>query len=55
MRIFIKFATIYHSIGNAMSDAVSRYQQDIRRFSDELIRVQAPIKILDTIKWPPEI
>ena len=38
-----------------MTETKIRYQQDIRRFSDELIRVQAPIKILDTIKWPREI
>ena len=55
MRTLINFAPIYQTIGNAMSDALARYQQDIRRFSDELIRIQAPIKILDTIKWPREI
>ncbi|GGP87747.1 flavohemoglobin expression-modulating QEGLA motif protein [Shewanella ulleungensis] len=38
-----------------MSDSLLRYQQDIRRFSDELIRIQAPIKILDSIKWPKQI
>jgi uncharacterized protein (TIGR02421 family) len=38
-----------------MSDSLLRYQQDIRRFSDELIRIQAPIKILDSIKWPRQV
>ncbi|WP_445946543.1 flavohemoglobin expression-modulating QEGLA motif protein [Shewanella sp.] len=38
-----------------MSDKATPYQQDIRRFSDELIRIQSPIKILDAIKWPSEL
>ncbi|MGZ9899438.1 flavohemoglobin expression-modulating QEGLA motif protein [Shewanella gaetbuli] len=38
-----------------MPNALTRYQQDIRYFSDELIRIQTPIKILDSIKWPREI
>jgi uncharacterized protein (TIGR02421 family) len=38
-----------------MSDSATPYQQDIRRFSDELIRIQSPIKILDAIKWPSEV
>ncbi|QIR15725.1 flavohemoglobin expression-modulating QEGLA motif protein [Shewanella aestuarii] len=38
-----------------MTETKIRYQQDIRRFSDELIRIQAPIKILDTIKWPRHV
>ena len=38
-----------------MSESLAQYQQDLRRFSDELIRIQTPIKILDAIKWPREM
>ncbi len=33
----------------------SAYKEDLRRLSDELIRLQTPIKILDAIKWPREM
>jgi uncharacterized protein (TIGR02421 family) len=35
-----------------MSEAQQVYRENLRRFSDELIRLQTPIKILDAIKWP---
>jgi len=38
-----------------MSESLAQYQEDLRRFSDELIRIQTPIKILDAIKWPREM
>ncbi|NMH66839.1 flavohemoglobin expression-modulating QEGLA motif protein [Shewanella salipaludis] len=38
-----------------MSESLVQYQEDLRRFSDELIRLQTPIKILDAIKWPREM
>ncbi|WP_372873061.1 flavohemoglobin expression-modulating QEGLA motif protein [Shewanella sp.] len=38
-----------------MNDAQSRYCEHLKRFSDRLIALQAPIKILDAIKWPREL
>lgn len=38
-----------------MNDAKLRYCEHLRRFSDQLIHLQAPIKILDAIKWPREL
>lgn len=35
-----------------MSEVQQAYNANLRRFSDELIRLQTPIKILDAIKWP---
>lgn len=33
-----------------MSESLAQYQEDLRRLSDELIRIQTPIKILEDRK-----
>ncbi|QSX36779.1 flavohemoglobin expression-modulating QEGLA motif protein [Shewanella sedimentimangrovi] len=38
-----------------MSAARQLYCQQLRQFSDTLVQLQAPIKILDAIKWPREM
>ncbi|MCF1427863.1 MAG: flavohemoglobin expression-modulating QEGLA motif protein [Shewanella sp.] len=37
-----------------MSSVEQAYKENLKIFSDELIRLQAPLQVLDAIKWPRE-